>query len=148
MKQNSNIFSEIYIYENLSADEISKLQEFNPFMDINYDFSTSSFNFKVFDNQSGEKKIRFFEHDHIKQGLVVLDFEIIKDLFLEIKNNNRFVFKDKKYDTIFEYVRINKNHVWYYVAVPVKSFINYAKTMRSKRLLLNLDDDLLKKYNL
>ena len=140
--------SEINIFENLTPEENIELKKFNPYMDFHYSFKDKTFYHNTFENSNGDRVIKFFEHDQIRQGLIITDVLIAKSLCTEIENSEREIFKDPKYDNIFEYIANNSKVHWYWIAIPVISFIKYAKKYGNIRLLLSLDDNLLMKYNL
>jgi len=104
-------------------------------MDFHYDIEAKSIYYNTFENRNGDRAIKFFEHHQIKQGFVISDVSIAKDLCWDIHTKNRLFLKDANYDFVFDYIAKNNKLIWYWISIPVISFIDYAKQSKNYKIL-------------
>lgn len=93
-----------------------------------------------------QRKIRFFDLNETKQGLIFTDIITARNFCIDLSKNRRQYLKNAKYDFIFEYIKDKPEYDWYFLAIPVSSYIEFSRHRES--LLNNLDKELLKEYNL
>jgi hypothetical protein len=145
----------IWIFENLSKKEIENLSYLNPLMDFKYSMK-EGYLFKTFCSGTEIKegyvqdirKIRLFNIENMKQGLICDDIKQAKELSLLINGEIASLkYTDIKDSKVVEYIEESNNNWIDWLAVSVKCFMQYSKDSNiSLSNLLDIGE--LKRYNI
>jgi len=124
----------IWIYKELTSDQVEKLADLNPLMDLefdggNYSFQTFCEGFEIRDGIHQEiRKAKFFKVHQTKQGFICDEFGEARALSKAISQNDVDSEIFKKYPNELEYWQNNQaEHCLNRIALPVRAFLEGVK---------------------